>query len=204
MIAQANSRISAAEFHLSLRNFVSNVENAYWDLVFAYRDLEAKKSARDRTLNTWRMLENLKNEGIVEQDKVEQALEQYYRFKEEVENAFYGRLAEGTRAFNGSAGGTFQGAAGIHVAERRLRLVMGLPVNTMTLLRPVTEPPAGELVFDPDESIARAVSSRGELQIQQMKIERRNLELLANRNYLTARTRLRCQVSLARTGRQPL
>ena len=31
--------ISLADFEIGLRDFVSNVENAYWDLYFAYRNL---------------------------------------------------------------------------------------------------------------------------------------------------------------------
>ena len=34
------------EFELGVRNLISNVENAYWDLYFAYRDLHAKIVAR--------------------------------------------------------------------------------------------------------------------------------------------------------------
>ena len=47
LIARVNTDISLAEFELGVRNLISNVENAYWDLYFAYRDLHAKIVARD-------------------------------------------------------------------------------------------------------------------------------------------------------------
>ena len=184
LIAQVNSRISASEFQIAVRDFISNVENAYWDLVYAYRDLDAKRAARDRTLATWQKLQTLQQQGIVQQDKVEQALEQYYRFEEEVENALYGRLVDGTRSFNGSAGGSFQGSGGVHVAERRLRLLMGLPVADSEVLRPATEAPSAEVLFDFDELATRALTDRVELRIQRMRVSRSELELSANRNYL--------------------
>lgn len=184
MIAQVNSKMSVADFQLALRDYVSNVENAYWDLVFAYRDLHAKKSARDRTLATWQRLTNLLDQGVVESDKVEQALEQYFRAKQEVENAYYGRLTEGTRSFNGSGGGSMQSTGGVLVAERRLRLVMGLPMQQGPVLRPVTEPPSAEILYDFEEAAAKAIANRGELEMQRMRISRGRLELRADQNYL--------------------
>ncbi len=47
MVARINTDISLTDFEAGLRDLVSNVENAYWDLYFAYRDLDAKIAARD-------------------------------------------------------------------------------------------------------------------------------------------------------------
>src|SRR5262245_4725563 len=122
VIARINTQISTTDFQLALRDYLSNVENAYWELVFAYRDLDAKKLARDRALATWQRVKELNEQGVAgaEIDKVAQAAEQYFRFKQEVEDALSGRLVDGTRDFNGSTGGTFQGVGGVYVAERRL------------------------------------------------------------------------------------
>lgn len=186
LIARVNTSISAAEFQIALRNYLSNVENAYWELVFAYRDLEAKKSARDRGLATWRRLKELKKSGLAgaEDDKVAQAEEQYYRFQQEVETALGGRLADGTRAYNGSTGGSFQGVGGVYVAERRLRLIMGAPVTDGRLIRPSTEPHTGEFVFDWNELASNALGRRTELLQQRLRIKRRRMELAASQNFL--------------------
>jgi hypothetical protein len=186
LIARVSTSISAADFQIALRNYLSNVENAYWELVFAYRDLEAKKSARDRGLATWRRLKGLQEQGTAgaEIDKVAQAEEQYFRFQQEVETALGGQLVNGTRAYNGTTGGTFQGTGGVYVAERRLRLLIGAPISDGRLMRPSTEPSTAEVVFDWNELSASALSRRTELLQQRLRIQRRRLELTANRNFL--------------------
>ena len=110
MIARVNTDISLAEFELGVRNLISNVENAYWDLYFAYRDLHAKIVARDSALETWRQIHALYVTGRRggEADKEAQARDQYYYFQAEVEDALTGRLFDGTRTNNGSSGGTFR------------------------------------------------------------------------------------------------
>ncbi|HEX2476240.1 MAG TPA: TolC family protein [Lacipirellulaceae bacterium] len=184
LIARVNTEISAADFQLALRDFLSNVENAYWDLVYAYRDLEVRKNVRDRSLQTWQRLQGLQRQELVELDKVAQAAEQYYRFSQEVETALSGRLIEGTRDFNGSTGGTFQGIGGIYVAERRLRLIMGLPINDGRLIRPVTEPVTANVVLNWDQLATGSLAQRTELLQQRLRIRRRGLELRASENFV--------------------
>ena len=184
LIARVNTEISAADFQLALRDFLSNVENAYWDLVYAYRDLEVRKSVRDRSLQTWQRLQGLQRQELVELDKVAQAAEQYYRFSQDVETALSGRLVDGTRDFNGSTGGTFQGIGGIYVAERRLRLMMGLPINDGRLIRPVTEPVTANVVMNWDQLATTSIAQRTELLQQRLRIRRRSLELRASENFV--------------------
>lgn len=184
LIARVNTDISAAEFQLQLRDFLSNVENAYWELVFAYRDLEVKKQARDRALEIWQQLIGLEKQGVATVDQVAQAAEQYYRFQQEVETALSGRLLEGTRDFNGSTGGTFQGTGGVYVAERRLRLMMGIPINDGRLIRPVTEPSTADVVLAWDQVASTSLAQRTELAQQRLRIKRRTLELAASENFL--------------------
>jgi len=47
LIARTNTDIALADFEARVRDLISDVENAYWDLYFAYRDLEAKIEARN-------------------------------------------------------------------------------------------------------------------------------------------------------------
>ena len=54
LIARVRTDISLADFEMAVRDFVSQFEDAYWDLYFAYRDLDAKTLARDGALETWR------------------------------------------------------------------------------------------------------------------------------------------------------
>ena len=81
-VAQLRTDVSLADFELGLRDYVTNVENAYWDLYFAYRDLDIKIKARDVALDTWRNIKALNAAGKQggEADKEAQAREQYYPF----------------------------------------------------------------------------------------------------------------------------
>ena len=186
LIARVRTDISIAEFEIGVRDFVSNVENSYWDLYFSYRDLNSKIAARDAALETWRRIHALFVAGRKggEAQNEAQAREQYFRFEEEVQNALTGRLLEPTRNFNGSGGGTFRGTGGVQVAERRLRLLMGLAVNDGRLIRPSEEPITANIVFDWQQIVAECLSRRGELRRQQWEVKRRELELIASRNFL--------------------
>ena len=189
MVSRVNNKISQADFQVAVRNYVSNVGNAYWDLYFAYRNLDARIQARNRALDTWQIVKSLKEQERRggEADKEALAREQYYRFQEEVQNALSGRQEDGTRTGAGSTGGAFRGTGGVHIAERRLRLLMGVPITEDQLIRPTNEPEIAQILFDWDSIVAEAHSRRPELKRQRLLVERREMELLANRNFLTPR-----------------
>lgn len=186
LIARINSDISMADFELAVRNFVSDVENAYWDLYFAYRDLDARVAARNEALETWRQIrvwqEHGQSSGAAEHEA--QAREQYFRSEEEVQNALGGRLNDGTRTANGSSGGTFRGSGGIYVTERRLRLLMGMTINDGRLIRPSDEPLAAKVEYDWDVTLMEGLTRRAELRRQKWQIRKREAELEANKNFL--------------------
>ena len=186
VIARINSDLALADFELGVRNFSSDVENTYWDLYFAYRDLDAKVSARNAALDTWRRIHALYERGRRggEAEKEAQAREQYFRFEEEAQNSLHGKLVDGTRTHNGSTGGTFRGTGGVYVVERRLRLLTGLPISDGRLIRPTEEPLKAKLVFDWESSLAESLSRRAELRRQKWQIKKREAELEANRNFL--------------------
>jgi len=185
VIARVNSKISQADFELGLRDFVSNVTNAYWDLYYAYRELDARIKARDMSYNTWQKIQTLaKDTGRVSGDRQALAEEQYFRFQEEVENSLSGKQVDGTRTFSGTTGGTFRGTGGMQITERRLRLLIGFPISEDKLIRPSDEPSMAEVVFDYQASVGEAMSRRAELKRQRLKTEKREMELFAARNFL--------------------
>lgn len=189
VLARINTDVALAEFEVAVRDYVSNLENAYWDLYFAYRDLDAQIAARDASLDTWRRVRALYEAGRRggEAEKEAQAREQFYRFEEAVQNSLGGRLVDGTRTNNGSMGGTFRGTGGVLVAERRLRRLMNLPASDGKLLRPVDEPILAPVHFDWDEIANQAVERRAELRRQRFVVRRRELELIASKNHLLPR-----------------
>lgn len=185
VIARINNDVSTARFEVGLRDLISNIENGYWDLYFAYRDLDAKISARDAALHTWRIIHaNVQEQRGYSRLQELQALEQYYRFQEEVVNALGGKVFDGTRTYNGSSGGTFRGNPGVQAAERRLRLLMGITINDGQLIRPMDAPPEAKIVFDWHMIMEEALATRPDLRRQQAKVQRYQAELIANRNFL--------------------
>lgn len=186
VLARINTDISLAQFEMSVRDFVSNVENAYWDLYFAYRDLDAKIVARDNALQTWNAVRALYEAKRVggEADKEAQAREQYLRLQEQVQNALSGRLIDATATNNGSAGGSFRANGGVMTAERKLRLVMGIPINEGKLLRPDDEPIDNKVIFDWEASLCESLQRRPELRRQKWVIKRREQEFVATANFL--------------------
>ena len=186
VIARINSDVALAEFEQGVRNFASDVENTYWDLYFAYRDLDAKVSARNAALDTWRRIHALYERERLggEAAKEAQAREQYFRFQEEAQNSLHGKLIDGTRTFNGSTGGTFRGSGGVYVVERRLRLLCGLPISDGRLIRPTEEPIKAKLVFNWEASLVEGLTRRVELRRQKWQIKKREAELEANKNFL--------------------
>lgn len=189
LIGRLNTDIELADFERAVRDYVSNLENAYWDLWFAYRDLDARIEARDAALETWRRVKALYDSGRRggEAEKEAQAREQYFRFQEEVENALSGRPVSGTQTASGSAGGAFRATGGVYLAERRLRRLLGLPASDGELIRPADEPVIAEVAFDWDLITSEATQRRVELRRSRWRVRQRELELIASKNHLMPR-----------------
>jgi outer membrane protein TolC len=179
LLARTRTDQSLIEFERATRDLVAEVENAYWDLYFAYRDLEAKIEVRNIAQKT---LDKIRDDDGAA--KKAQAEEQVHRFQADVVDALNGRPIDGTRTNNGSAGGSFRGVGGVRVAERRLRLLIGIPINDGRLLQTIDSPAEAPVMYDWDSSIAEAIRGREELKRQRWIIKQRELELLANRNFL--------------------
>ncbi len=187
LIAKVNSDMSQAEFEVTVRNYINDVTNAYWDLYFAYRDLDARGRAMKRALDSWNRI-SAREKSEIETGAAEAlAREQYYRFKSDVDEAISGRVTQGTRSGNGSTGGTLEAAGGVLTTERRLRLLIGISITDGELIRPKDEPTEADIVFDWYNIQHDALQLRSELRRQQMLIRKREMELLAAKNFLNPR-----------------
>ncbi len=182
LIGRVRTDISLTDFERAVRDLVADVENAYWDLHFAFRDLEAKVDARDIALVTAKKLEA--QTAVQGTGDAAQAMEQYYRFESDVIDSVNGRPIDGTRTNNGSSGGSFRGSGGLRVAERRLRLILGMDINDGKLIRPSDDPAQAPVLYDWANSSCEALLKREEIRRQRWVIKQRELELLANRNFL--------------------
>ena len=187
LIAKANADINQHDFTIALTDFVSNVENAYWDLYLSYRELDAHKKAMEQALVVWNEAKSNKNGTSIQAAEEALARQQYYQLKAEVDEALSGRLLAGTQVRNGATGGTLQAGSGVLAAERRLRLLTGLPASDGALIRPADEPTMASGYFDWDSSLHEAMTLRPEIQKQNIAVKKRELELLAARNFVNPR-----------------
>jgi outer membrane protein TolC len=189
LIARLNADVALNDFEIAVRDLVSNVENAYWDLYYGYRVLDARVKARDAGLETWRKIYALfeVNRRGGEAEKEAQARSQYFAFQQDVQNALSGEPYLQSRNWNGLPSGSFQTTGGVLLAERRLRLLMGLPPSDGKLIRPKDEPNAAKIDFDWNQVTFEATTRRAELRRQKWQIRRRELELIASKNHLLPR-----------------
>lgn len=167
LLARVNADISLADFEIGVRNLISDTEQAYWELYFAFRDLEARKIGRDSSLEAWRRVHALYIEQSRggEADKEAQAREQYFFFRSEVE-----------RSLNL-----------VYSAENRLRYMMGISASDGRLIRPADEPTTARITFDWQQSLVEALSRSAELRRQKWRIKQRELELTAAKNLILPR-----------------
>ncbi|MEQ1827546.1 MAG: TolC family protein [Pirellula sp.] len=198
LLARTRTDANLVEFERSVRDFVAEVENSYWDLYFAYRDLDARIQVRDIAQETLATLASADTSA----GKRAQAQEQVDRFQSEVIDSLNGRAIDGTRTNNGSVGGTFRGTGGIRVSERKLRLLIGLPINDGRMLHPTEIPTTAEIVFDWDNSLHEALTHREELRKQRWIVKQRELELIANRNFLRPQLDLVSQYRMRGFGKE--
>lgn len=189
LIARLNADVALTDFEISVRDLVSNVENAYWDLYFGYRVLDAKVKARDAALETWRATRARFESGREggEAYNEAQAREQFFRFQQDVQNALSGEPYESTRNWNGLPSGAFRPTGGVLMAERRLRFLMGLTPSDCKLLRPIDDPNLAKVTFDWCQVTDEATTRRAELRRQKWQVRRRELELMASKNQLLPR-----------------
>jgi outer membrane protein TolC len=167
ILARINVDISIAEFEYAVRNLVMEVETAYWELHFQYRNLDALLAGRDSALVTYQRVKALFDTGSVggEAEKEAQAREQYFLFRGQVENALTTLFA----------------------TEGRLRYLMGLAATDGRLIRPMDEPTTARVHFDWHEVQMEAMARAVELRRQKWRIKQREMELIASRNFLLPR-----------------
>ncbi len=167
MIARMNTDIALADFEAGVRDTVADVENTYWELYYAYRNLDAVVAGRDSALTTWRRIHALYKIGARggEAEKEAQAREQYFQFRNAVEQALH-------RLYSG---------------ESKLRYMLGLAAADGRLIRPTNEPTSAKVVFDWQEALGEALTRNAELREQKWVLKRREMELIASKNFLMPR-----------------
>ena len=166
LISRVRSDISLADFERSVRDLVRDVERNYWELYFAYHDLDTSLAARDAAREVWKNRQLRLENGIGRPDDEAQARQQYFTFQAQSQSALTG---------------TTTGQPGVLGAERTLRRLLGLAPVDGRLIRPTSEPAIAPVVLNWDESQAITLQRRVEIRRQQWFIKQRELELFASR-----------------------
>lgn len=162
-IARINTDIAIADFEISVRNLLLDVERTYWDLYLAYRNYDTAITARNSALRSWReakfILEVGGRAGFRPADEA-QARDQFYATRSTAEAAL----------------------SQIYFTELQLRRLLGLPVNDGRVIRPADEPTTAQ--FSPDwyVCLTEGLTQRVELRRQKWSIKSLELQLQAARS----------------------
>ena len=164
LIARIRSDISLTDFEIAVRNLIRDVELNYWELFFAYQDLDTKISARESARGTWDNRKKRLDGEVGRPDEEAQARQQYYLFQNQAQNALTG---------------VANGQLGVLGAERNLRRLMGQLASDGRLIKPISEPSVAPVVFDWHATQAQALELRAEIRRQKWTVKQRELELFA-------------------------
>ncbi|HEX7378946.1 MAG TPA: TolC family protein [Pirellulales bacterium] len=181
ILAQTMASVAPADFKAAIRNTVSDIERAYWELYFNYRTLNAEQAGCDSALQTWRKVHTLFESGAKggEAEREAQSREQYFLFRARVENAL----------------------ASLNTAEGQLRYMLGLGAADGRRIKPADEPATAEVRFDWVDIRTQALNRNADLPPEQ------ELELLRalagavrdlDRNYQVSRTTFNRRVAAAK------
>ncbi len=167
VLARINVDVALADFEGSVRNLVNETEQMYWELSFAYRNLETANTALNSARQTWKKIFALYSSGSKggEANAEAQAREQYYQFKSQAQTL----LNELFRA------------------ENRLRWAMGLSATDGRLIRPIDRPTIAKVDFDWAEITEEALARNLDLRRQKWNIKRQEMNLIAAKNLLMPR-----------------
>ncbi len=157
VIARINEDISIAQFETALHGLVRDIEDAYWDLYYAYRNYHTAVTARESALLTWRIADLQLQGGVRTRAEVAQARDQYFA----------------------TDAASINSRSNIYSSEIRLRRLIGLPANDGTTLRPLDEPVTAQLIPDWYTSLTEALTHRVELRTQKWNLKSLELQLEA-------------------------
>ncbi len=182
MIARIRTDQTLTDFEGGVRNLMRDMEDAYWELYFAYRDLEARKMGRD---SAWkhgrrrpRFTAPAPSGGSA--DREAQARSQYFLFRSQVEQAL-------TEVFR---------------TENRLRYIMGLSMSDGRLIRPSDEPTTARVAFDWSGIHCEALTRRVEIRRAEVGNQAARTGIDRRPQLPVAASRCRRPLSLARLGRR--
>ena len=164
ILARINTDISLTDLEIAVRNYVLEIERAYWDLYFHYRNLDAAKTGRNSAHATWKRSISLGQAGLTGGGASDEAnaRDQYFLFRGRVETAL----------------------SNLYDAENHLRYLMGIAATDGRLIQPVDQPTSARVEFDwlaiRNEALIRSPETRR----MKWRVKQQELQLAASRNRL--------------------
>jgi outer membrane protein TolC len=162
ILARINTDVTLASFEASVRNMILDIENTYWDLHRAYRNLETAKIGRDAAQVTWKQAYEKELQGTLGKQEEAQAREQYFNFRARVEESLHQ----------------------LYDRETQLRWLMGIAASDGRLIRPIDEPTLARVDFDWNAVRVETLLRSPELRQKKWLIKQRELELISAKNQL--------------------
>jgi outer membrane protein TolC len=164
VLARINTDRTLADFEAGVRELLRDLESTYWELFFAYHNLEARKDGLNAAQKVWYNVSARVENSVGVQDEA-RAREQYFFFRAAVETAKSQLLG----------------------VEGRLRYLMGLSNSDGRLIRPADQPLAAKVTFEWHDVLGESLSRNVDLRKQKWRIKQRELELVAAKNHLLPR-----------------
>jgi hypothetical protein len=144
-------------FRSHIENTVRDVEDSYWIVWLAFKDLEAVKDGRDRAQETWRKTAALFRTGSRGGSAADEAgcRVQYFQLRGQVEDQI----------------------TDLHQNEQRLRYHLGLPATDGRLIKPTDKPETDRVSHDWNAVHQAALKYRVEIIKQRQEITKREDKL---------------------------
>jgi outer membrane protein TolC len=171
VLASLNEDLAITDFEIQVRNLVRDVENKYWDLYVAYRNVSTSIIGRNSAIATANFARLNLDNGTGTTQEVAQADGQYYSFRGRLEGALAGSNLNGD-------------GRGVYGNERDLRELMGLSATDGRLIRPIEEPSLARVQFDWDEVVSQLLYLSPELRRIKTTVKQRELELISAKNQI--------------------
>ena len=164
VIARINTDIALVDFEMGVRNTLQDIEETYWNLYYAYRNLSAAAAGYEAALQSWRSVDAQSKIGRPQgtAQNLAQAEKNYQSFKVSAQEA----------------------QNNLYKTEQLLRYMIGIAPTDGRLIKPVDEPTVARVRYVWEEIVAEGLARAPELRKQKWTVKKRELELIAQRNYL--------------------
>jgi len=166
-IAQIDADRVQLELEEAVYGLVHEVASTYWELYFAFQNLDSKRATLEHARQVWEREKRRAAEHVSPADFEAAARQQFFSAKAGVENAI---------------SGTTDSSPGVYGVEVKLRTLLGIPATDGTLIRPATPPLEVDFRFDWNESLGVAECRRLEVRRQNAELQKCDLELRAATN----------------------